>query len=209
MDVLDHSCSKLGFGGKMCLDGTAKTEEEMNQPPQPFALSPDFNETLLIAKLPQIQAINSRLAKEWQLPVLFVAVEKEKPDQVKETHLALCQLPGLAGIKMVLYVEPNVDVQDIADVLWRHCNNLDPRRDHTYDESGKILGLDGTRKTKALDGFERPWPNVIAADAATIAAVDEKWNQLGLGGFIKSPSLKYRYQTYLGEAAVLDNESET
>ncbi len=28
MDVLDHSCSKLGFGGKMCIDGTAKLEEE-------------------------------------------------------------------------------------------------------------------------------------------------------------------------------------
>ncbi len=26
--VLDHSCSKLGFGGKMCIDGTAKLEEE-------------------------------------------------------------------------------------------------------------------------------------------------------------------------------------
>jgi 4-hydroxy-3-polyprenylbenzoate decarboxylase len=28
MDVLDHSCSKLGFGGKMCIDGTFKFEEE-------------------------------------------------------------------------------------------------------------------------------------------------------------------------------------
>src|SRR5712672_1507571 len=28
MDVLDHSCSKLGFGGKMCIDGTKKFEEE-------------------------------------------------------------------------------------------------------------------------------------------------------------------------------------
>ncbi len=28
MDVLDHSCSKLGFGGKMCIDGTRKMEEE-------------------------------------------------------------------------------------------------------------------------------------------------------------------------------------
>ena len=27
MDVLDHSCSKLGFGGKMCIDGTAKTSK--------------------------------------------------------------------------------------------------------------------------------------------------------------------------------------
>jgi 4-hydroxy-3-polyprenylbenzoate decarboxylase len=28
MDVLDHSCSKLGFGGKMCIDGTTKEIEE-------------------------------------------------------------------------------------------------------------------------------------------------------------------------------------
>src|SRR6195952_4066908 len=28
MDVLDHSCSKLGFGGKLCIDGTKKMEEE-------------------------------------------------------------------------------------------------------------------------------------------------------------------------------------
>ena len=28
MDVLDHSCSKLGFGGKMCIDGTRKFDEE-------------------------------------------------------------------------------------------------------------------------------------------------------------------------------------
>ena len=30
MDVLDHSCSKLGFGGKMCIDGTLKMEEEID-----------------------------------------------------------------------------------------------------------------------------------------------------------------------------------
>ncbi|MEI9807773.1 MAG: hypothetical protein WDO16_07790 [Bacteroidota bacterium] len=28
MDVLDHSCSKLGFGGKMCIDGTEKFEKK-------------------------------------------------------------------------------------------------------------------------------------------------------------------------------------
>jgi 4-hydroxy-3-polyprenylbenzoate decarboxylase len=33
MDVLDHSCSKLGFGGKMCIDGTAKMEEETDRRP--------------------------------------------------------------------------------------------------------------------------------------------------------------------------------
>ena len=28
MDVLDHSCSKLGVGGKMCIDGSGQNEEE-------------------------------------------------------------------------------------------------------------------------------------------------------------------------------------
>ncbi len=36
MDVLDHSCSKLGFGGKMCIDGTKKQEEEITMPLIPF-----------------------------------------------------------------------------------------------------------------------------------------------------------------------------
>ena len=31
MDVLDHSCSKLGFGGKMCIDGTFKYDEELDE----------------------------------------------------------------------------------------------------------------------------------------------------------------------------------
>src|SRR5450759_1909948 len=31
MDVLDHSCSKLGFGGKMCIDGTQKFKEEIDE----------------------------------------------------------------------------------------------------------------------------------------------------------------------------------
>ena len=64
--------------------------------------------------------------------------------------------------------------------LWRFCNNLDPRRDHFLTttasgiEPGKVfacLGLDGTRKTKELDNFQRDWPNIIVADDATIRAV--------------------------------------
>ena len=54
----------------------------------------------------------------------------------------------------------------VTDFLWRFCNNLDPKRDHFYGRENKnILGLDGTRKTKSLDSFERPWPNIIASDA--------------------------------------------
>ena len=64
------------------------------------------------------------------------------------------------------------------------------------------MGLDGTRKTKELDNFQRDWPNIIVADDATIRAVDEKWKELGIGDLIPSPSLKFRNQVYGGEAVV-------
>jgi 4-hydroxy-3-polyprenylbenzoate decarboxylase len=114
------------------------------------------------------------------------------------------------GIKMVLYVEHTVDPNDLSIALWRFCNNLDPKRDSelvrveladgvAYDA---CLGLDGTRKTRAFDGFQRDWPNIIVANEQTIQSVDAKWDTLGIGPFIASPSLKFKDQMY-GEEAVV------
>ncbi|MBC7554193.1 MAG: menaquinone biosynthesis decarboxylase [Taibaiella sp.] len=209
MDVLDHSCAKLGFGGKMCIDGTLKLEEEMTEPLPAFKLSAEFSAEGIKSKLSEITSLNENLARKWDIPVLFAAVHKNRPGHVKAVHEELCAMPGMHGIKMILYVEHTVDAVDIADVLWRFCNNMDPRRDHFYgtNQSGQtMLGLDGTRKTKKLDNFDRPWPNIIAADPATIAAVDKKWSELGLGEKINSPSLRYATQLYRGGASVLDSE---
>jgi len=207
MDVLDHSCSKLGFGGKMCIDGTKKQEEEITAPLLPFKLHPAFSKGKILSEFPEIKGVNEKPAKEWDIPVLFVAVKKDRPDHVADLHRQLCALNETAGIKMILYVEHTVNADDIADVLWRFCNNVDPKRDHLYGGSDKnILGLDGTRKSKKLDNFERPWPNIIVADDKTIATIDGKWPELGLGTLISSPSLRYKTQLYGGEAAVLDSE---
>lgn len=206
MDVLDHSCSKLGFGGKMCIDGTRKMEEEISAPLVPFKINAAFSTSKIMAQFPEIKGINERLAKEWEIPVLFIAVEKERPFHVSELHEQLCKLEALSGIKMILYVEHTVKADDIADVLWRFCNNLDPKRDNFYGGRQKnILGLDGTLKSKTLDGFDRPWPNIVVSDDATIATVDKKWSEMGLGKLIPSPSLRYKAQTY-GPTAYAKND---
>ena len=44
---------------------------------------------------------------------------------------------------------------------------------------GSKMGIDATRKWKA-EGFDRPWPPMIAMDAATRARVDGIWKKLGL-----------------------------
>ncbi|HUS01246.1 MAG TPA: hypothetical protein VMY77_05945, partial [Chitinophagaceae bacterium] len=143
-----------------------------------------------------------------EIPVLIISVEKNKKDHIKELHEAICRVKETDGIKMILYVEHTVDANDLATALWRFCNNLDPKRDNflsqrTAANGHRIacIGFDGTRKTKELDNFHRDWPNIIVAGDETIKAVDDKWEALGIGKFIPSPSLKFKEQLY-GESAV-------
>ena len=204
MDVLDHSCSKLGFGGKMCIDGTTKSAEETDEAYQwDVEAWKSLNAEELQSRWPEITVVNTALVRQG-IPCLVLAIRKERPDHIRELHPALCGLEGMEGIKMILYVEHTVDANDLPVALWRFCNNLDPKRDHFLAQRKKFacLGLDGTRKTKELDNFQRDWPNIIVADDATIRAVDAKWSELGLGDFIPSPSLKFKDQVY-GEEAVV------
>jgi len=209
MDVLDHSCSKLGFGGKMCIDGTRKFDEEtLSAGVVDIKAFSDLS--VLQEKFKEITSINQRLVREG-IPCLIISVRKDRKEQIKNLHELICRTPAMEGIKMILYVEHTVDANNIPVALWRFCNNLDPKRDHhlfqgkSQQNQGlewSCLGLDGTRKTKEFDDFERDWPNIIVADEATIRSVDEKWDQLGLGVFISSPSLAYSSQMYGNEAVV-------
>ena len=210
MDVLDHSCSKMGFGGKMCIDGTAKFPEEVEDgyTDSMSHLSAQVIATAIMDQFTEVKAVNASLIEQ-QIPCLLIAVKKERPGHIRSLHNAISQLPAVRGVKMILYVEHTVDPQDLPTALWRFCNNLDPKRDqqlYRYDDNPSMgcLGLDGTRKTKELDNFQRDWPNIIVANDDTIRSVDEKWSQLGLGSFIASPSLKYKDQLY-GEEAIVDN----
>lgn len=209
MDVLDHSCSKLGFGGKMCIDGTSKTIEEKDE--NYIDYGPVMNAEIIeeyLLKLGEIKSMNSSLLHQ-EIPCLVIAVQKNRKGHVKELHQHICSLEQCKGIKMILYVEHTVDPNDLPTALWRFCNNLDPKRDfHLFKnaDSGSYaacMGFDGTRKTKEWDDFNRDWPNIIVADNETIAAVDRKWIEMGIGSFISSPSIKFREQLY-GEEAVVN-----
>jgi len=207
MDVLDHSCSKMGFGGKMCIDGTKKFEEEVDE----NTILLEVSEPLSFqSAFPEIHAVNATLLQK-SIPVLIVSVEKNRKGHIRELHQQICNKKEVEGIKMILYVEHTVDANDLGIALWRFCNNLDPKRDQVLvqrpslvqpDKNFACLGLDGTIKTKELDNFQRDWPNIIVSDDATIKAVDEKWSGLGLGDFVPSPSLKFKNQMY-GEEAVV------
>ena len=210
----------------MCIDGTEKFEEEVDDnyalPGQRLQL----NEAMLKSMFPEIKAANISLLKN-EIPCIIISVQKNRKNHIRELHGQICELPEVEGIKMILYVEHTVDANDLPTALWRFCNNLDPKRDHLIYQrpssnssqvrvqlpgepvpNSKIfacIGFDGTRKTKEWDGFHRDWPNIIVASEETIKAVDEKWQTLGIGEFLPSPSLKFRNQLY-GEEAVVQQD---
>lgn len=208
MDVLDHSCSKSSFGGKMCIDGTVKMEEEIEEAYLNNTPIPLIERDFLIKAFKEIKDVNVDLLKQ-QIPCIFISIKKNRKRHIQELHEKIVALSNVEGVKMILYVEHTIDVQDISMVLWRFCNNLDPKRDYilaqrlSVHQPNKIfacMGLDGTIKTKAFDNFQRDWPNIIVADDETIEAVDKKWDSLGLGSFIASPSLKFKQQLFGKEA---------
>ncbi len=207
MDVLDHSCSKMGFGGKMCIDGTQKHPEEIQYPMADYTLNAaeikncfSFGGDLLDANVSLI---------EMEIPCLLLSIKKSRKQQVKMLSQDLFNMMPLYGVKMVLVVDDYVDVNDLSATLWQVCNNFDPKRDSFVHEEMQddgtqraMLVIDGTRKTKEFDGFQRDWPNIIVSLPETIESVDNKWDSLGLGEFIPSPSLKFRKSVFGEEAFV-------
>lgn len=208
MDVLDHSCSKMGFGGKLCIDGTKKVDEEIVDE-NIFEGKTNITEEKLKSIFDEIELVNCSLLK-LDIPCIIISFKKNRKNHFKELFNSIVNLQEIEGIKMILFVDDLVDVNDLTVALWRFCNNIDPRRDieiismNSVQQPEKMfscIGLDGTTKSEKFDGFKRDWPNIIVADDATIKSVDEKWSSLNIGKFIASPSLKFKDQM-MGDNAI-------
>jgi 4-hydroxy-3-polyprenylbenzoate decarboxylase len=208
-DVLDHSCSKMAFGGKLGIDATKKFAEELRpayQPkPYPTAQIPDL-QTIKTA-YPEIAALNTSLLEQG-ISLIFITLKKSIPGQVKKVAKGISLMPEFSSVKVMIFLDDIIDIARVGDALWRFSNNTDVKRDHLLltgedcnSAEGKLI-LDGTRKTKDLDGFQRDWPNILISDDATVARIDEIWSQLGLGPFVPSPTLRYKPQYDGGGASV-------
>lgn len=208
MDVLDHSCSKAAFGGKMGIDATKKLPEEMRfeEAMPKFENKNGIAKENIKAQYPEIKDINDSLLKE-NISLVFVSVEKTRKGQIAALSNALFQLPDFKNVKIVIFLEHTIDISDMADAVWRFSNNVDPKRDAFVisvdsQEEPSHVAFDGTRKTKEIDGFTRDWPNILANTKEVIEQVDEMWDKLGLGPMPVSPSRKYLGQLY-GTGAVV------
>ena len=125
--------------------------------------------------------------------LMIVSIKKSYPGHARKVMNAIWSLGQAMFTKCVVVVDEDCDVQNIADVVLRVANNIDPERDIQFtlgpvdslDHASRLpnygskMGIDATRKWKA-EGFERPWPATIEMDRATKAKVDAIWAKLGL-----------------------------
>jgi 4-hydroxy-3-polyprenylbenzoate decarboxylase len=201
-DVLDHSSAQFSFAGKLGIDATDKLPGE-KQVGLFSELHPVLSKSALMA-YEGISAINASFINNG---LLILAVDKAISKQVRNFHAILINKNILNGLQFVVYVDQLVDVNNMADVAWLAANNCDPQRDcfvtpSGIDSSCSVMAIDGTRKTDELDGFKREWPNILTMNEDTIKAIDAKWENMGLGPLIPSPSLRYAAITLPGGAKV-------
>jgi 4-hydroxy-3-polyprenylbenzoate decarboxylase len=123
----------------------------------------------------------------------IVKINKRYPGHAQKVMHALWGLGQMMFTKVIIVVDDWVDVQNLQEVLWVTCNNIDPERDTTFVKGpldvldhasramgfGSKMGIDATKKLPE-EGFERRWPPVIEMDPKTRATIDNLWSQLGL-----------------------------
>lgn len=181
VDVLDHSSSRFAIGSKLGIDATAKIAGEGSR-----KVTFNFSEGL---------KQQATLRTEWLdkgIPVIAAGVKKSGRGDVKALHQALASGGILNSLYAVIYVDEEVLPMAWGDIIWMVANNIDPLRDCYFIEGCEVMAIDGTMKTEELDEFRRDWPNVITMTDEVINSIDERWEQLGLGDFLPSPSLRYK-----------------
>jgi 4-hydroxy-3-polyprenylbenzoate decarboxylase len=125
---------------------------------------------------------------------MVVAIDKRYPGQARRVMMGLwSMLPQFSYTKLIIAVDPDINVRNWDDVLWALSTRFDASRDvimldHTPVDYldfasprsglGGKLGLDATNKIGAET--DREWGAVLSMNAETIARVDAMWGELGI-----------------------------
>ena len=167
-DVLDHATATCGFGGKVALDLTNVAEREQNI---------TFNSELL----PEGVIANTTLLEKWSTLLLFVD---------NDLKIDTAEISKVSNCNYIILFDSRANTMTDNELLWLGAANTEPSRDFVLH--GSTLLIDARpKRSKADSNNPSRWPNIVTADEATIALVDRKWGDYGIGEFIPSPSEHY------------------
>lgn len=125
--------------------------------------------------------------------LILVSMRKSYPGHARKVMHAIWGLGQAMFSKVIVVVDEDVDVQNVAETTWKTLNNIDPQRDIEFcmgpidslDHSSRLpnygskMGIDATAKWQS-EGFARRWPAVIEMSADVKQRVDDLWKRAGL-----------------------------
>lgn len=168
-DVLDHATAKCGYGGKLALDLTECGE------------GAERKSYFDVAQLPEGCVGDSRFVEKWSLAIVYAAHTAE---------LDASALATAADCNFIVIFGPEAEGFELNDLLWLAAANTEPLRDIRL--CGSTLIVDARPKyPNANDRNPSRWPNIVTSSEATIAKVDRRWEEYGLGEWRESPSMRY------------------
>lgn len=166
-------------------------------PDEPSKLGEAMNELFL----PLVKKQFPEIVDLWLPPeacsyrAIVVSIDKRYPGQARRIMMGLwSMLPQFSYTKLIIAVDPDIDVRNWPDVVWALSTRFDASRDVTIISDTPIdyldfaspkpglggkLGLDAT--TKIGPETEREWGRVLEMAPEVSAKVDAMWSELGLG----------------------------
>jgi 4-hydroxy-3-polyprenylbenzoate decarboxylase len=188
LDILDHSSDTFSYGGKAGIDATVKMPEELfGRKPYKKMQYTGIDACMEGMKNNKIIVDYSTDLLKDNIPVIIITINEDK-DALKRLVSLLKERDPLTIPSLIMVTGSLIDPYDIHKVAWFVLGSSDPLRDHYFISENSIL-IDGTIKVFSRTVFPRKWPNIVCSDETTVTSVDEKWESLGLGSFIPSPSL--------------------
>lgn len=166
-------------------------------PDEPSVLGEAMNELFV----PLIKRQFPEICSLWLPPeacsyrAIVVSIDKRYPGQARRIMMGLwATLPQFSYTKLIIVVDPDINVRDWADVMWAVSTRFDASRDTILLPDTPIdyldfaspkpglggkLGLDATRKIAAET--DRQWGTVLAMSPEVVARVDRLCSEIGLG----------------------------
>jgi 4-hydroxy-3-polyprenylbenzoate decarboxylase len=129
---------------------------------------------LLRHDLPEITDINLPLQGIFHGCAL-VAIRKQGAGQGRAVIEGLWQRTWLRHSRLLIILDEEVEVQDVANVYWRAVNQVDPERDLIIGPGR--LGIDATRKLPAEGGGIG---GKVMMSSAVLAQIRRRWSDYGI-----------------------------
>ena len=168
----------MSYGSKLAIDLTnVDLSHTETKPTTPSTMKPAGGITLF----------NTEHLEELGLLVLFAEREWRERVDVDE----YLDTNGWHDAKYVVVFDYGAaGFMTSSDLLWIAAANCDPKRDISISRGTMII--DARSKRPGYGNNPKRFPNVVTSSPETIALVNERWAEYGLGEFLESPSRRYR-----------------